>query len=180
MADKRRIQTRSTAVKQKSYSDASQLYATPAGNTLRKTPSDRILYNSGDEIEEISETCEGEIFKTKSVIERSPVQTMEEEKSLRQIQKELFPDRETQTKETVAIIHEENSLYERTNKTKPTHPSDEVQNVGELRVKENIIIERTESENELRGYKNREIHSRPSSTSSRSSISSRGRETLPG
>jgi hypothetical protein len=74
----------------------------------------------------------------------------------------------------VVIIHIENLLYERTNKTKPTHPSDEIQNVGELRVKENIIIERIESENELRGYKNRENHSRPSSTSSRSSISSRG------
>ena len=129
MAEKRRIQTRSgngeleesdtnskktTAVKQKSYSDT-QLYATPAGNTLRKTPSDRTIYHSGGEID-ISDTCEGEIFKTKSVIERSPVQTMEEEKSLRQIQKELFPDRETQTKETVAIIHEEKSLYENTGK----------------------------------------------------------------
>jgi hypothetical protein len=149
------------------------LYVTPTGNPLGKTPSDRTLYHPGGEID-ISDTCEGEIFKTKSVIERSPVQTMEEEKSLRQIQKKLFPDRETQTKETVAIMHKKKLLYESTGKTKPTHPTDEVQNLGELRVRENIIIERTDSENELRGYKDRENHSTPSIRSSRSSISSKG------
>ena len=145
---------------------------TPAENTLRKTPSDRTIYHSTGEID-ISGTCEEEIFKTKSAIERSSVRTREEEKSLRQLQIELFPDRQTQTKETVPIIHEENSLYERTNKTKPTHPSDGVQNVGDLRGKENII-QRADSENELREYKDSENHSRTSSRSSRSSISSRG------
>ena len=170
MADKRRIQTRSTAVKQKSDSDT-QLYATPAGNTLRKTPSDRTIYHSTGEID-ISGTCEEDIFKPKSVIERSPVRTREEEKSLKQMQKELLADREIQTKETVAIIHEEKLLHERTGITKQTHPSKKVQKVGELGGEENII-QRVDSENELREYNNSEIQSRPSSRSSRSSISSR-------
>jgi hypothetical protein len=63
MAEKRKIHTRSekgqelkeldmnlkkktTAVNQKLHSDP-QLYGFPAGNTLRKTPSDRTKFHSG-------------------------------------------------------------------------------------------------------------------------------------
>jgi hypothetical protein len=89
---------KATVVNQKSYSD-SQLYATPAGNTLGKLPSDGALCHSGGELD-ISDKYSGGNFKTRSRIGRSPVRTVEGEKNLRQIQKELFPVREAPIKET--------------------------------------------------------------------------------
>jgi hypothetical protein len=126
-------------VNQESYSDP-QLYVAPAGNTLGKTPSDGTIFHSGEGGIDDSYTYEGGILKIRSLIGRSLAQTVEIEKNVRQIQKELFPDREAQIKETnmgaeriqlgrstpsymrgheietVPIIYEEKSLYGNTSK----------------------------------------------------------------
>ena len=75
--------------------------------------------------------------------------------------------------ETMTVIHKEKLLFENKRKTKPTHLSDARQNEGELWVRQNTVRERTGSENELRGCKERRNQSRPICRSSRNNMKSR-------